>query len=410
MIDKLKADASRAEGMAYFYCDISVESAAQTAEVVLASFIHQLILQIGFIPVEVNHIYQSHRRECTRPDLSGYIDMLQQTSIAFSKVRLLIDALDELNPDCRDDLMEALEASMEFTEILITSRPQSIDREELGKSTLRCTIAAQREDLTVFIECRLAAASRGLRANPGWNDFVRDTVGKLVTLADGMFILVSLQLDSLLRLHTIIEMRSALGNISHKVDDFYAITLDRIKAGGSAIALKILAWLVTFPVSITIRALHEALAVEYSTTLINPDALVPIEDMVPMCHGLVILGEPNFEGDKELSLAHATVQEFLSTNLELVRGFDRVIVETCVKYLNITKFSCQAFGLDDFDSERFSWENVHHKHPFLGYAATHFACCVPPYGGAAEQQGLVQIELSISVRQLTKLASSLLKY
>lgn len=378
MIDKVKADARRDEGVAYFYCDYSQATDAQTPEVILASFSYQLIRKLDSIPIEVDHIYRRHLREGTRPDLSEYVEILEHISRAFSKVRLLIDAFDELEPDSRYDLIGAMESLLAFTALLISSRPQSVDSEKLEKNSLHCTISAQREDLTAFVHSRLATASRGLRESPGWDAFASDTMEKLVTMADGMFILVSLQLDMLLRLHTVAEMRRALKTISGKVDDFYKITLERIRAGNSDVPLKILAWLVTFPVPLTIRALREALAVEDSTTLIDPDALIPEDDIITMCFGLVMAGHYVNGTDRKLSLAHATVHNYLSKNLELLHGFDRVIAETCIKYMNITKYSSQT-GLDDHEGKRFMevWENLQYQHPFLQYAAEHLTDCVP---------------------------------
>ncbi len=318
VIDKIKADASLDEGVAYFYCDYSQASNIQTPEVILASFAYQLIRQLDSVPIEVDRIYQCHLREDTRPDLAGYIEILKQISKNFFKVRLLIDAFDELELVSGYELVGAMESLLAFTNLMITSRPQSIDSQTVENNSLRCTMSAQREDVTAFVRNRLAIASRGLRRSPGWDAFASDTVEKLVTLADGMFILVFLQMDMLLRLHTVIEMRRALETVSDKVDEFYEITLERIKAGKSDAPLKILAWLVTSPEPLTIRALREALAVEYSSTSIDADALIAEDDIISMCCGLVMTGNDDKNTGRELSLAHATVHDYLSRSLKLV--------------------------------------------------------------------------------------------
>ena len=352
--------------MASFYCDYSQTSDVQTPEAILASFSYQLLRRLDSIPVEVDSIYHRHRRENTRPDLNEHVEILEHISTAFSKVWLLIDALDEFDSDCRDDLARVIETLMTFTKVLVTSRPQSIDSENLEGHTLRCTISAQDEDLKVFIESRMTTASRGIRESPGWNVFVSDAQDKLVTLADGMFILVSLQLDMLLRLHTVTEMRRALETIPDKLDDFYKITLDRIRAGKSDKPLKILAWLVTFRQTITVGALREALAVEDSTTFIDPNAMIPEDDIVPMCCGLVLIHVDFLTGFRELSLAHATVHEYLCKNLEMVHGFDRIIAKACVGYVNLLRFSTQVLV-----GEYVLVGSIADRHPFLFYAFTY---------------------------------------
>lgn len=370
---------------------------------ILASFSYQLIRKLDFIPVEVDRIYQSHRREHTRPDLSGYVEILEHISKAFARVRLLIDACDELELDSRYDLIGATESLSAFTNLLITSRSQSLDSEKLEKNSLRCAISAQREDVTAYVHRRLATASRGLRESPGWHAFASDTTKKLLTLADGMFILVSLQMDMLLRLHTLVEMRRALEAISNKVDDFYKITLERIRAGNSDTPLKILAWLVTSRQPLNIGELQEALAVEYSTTMVDQDALIPEVDIIAMCCGLVITGDYVTGTDSRLFLAHATVHDYLSKNLELVQDFDRVIAETCVKYIHITKFSSQTLGLRDcnyIDTMRI-WENITRQHPYLRYASSQLVDYTPITREPREIQARIFSHDYISTRTLT---------
>ncbi len=356
---------------------------------ILASFAYQLIRQLDSVPTAVDRIYQCHLREDTRPDLAGYIEILKHISKTFFKVRLLIDAFDELELVSGYELVGAMESLLAFTNLMITSRPQSIDSQTVEKNSLRCTISAQREDVTVFVRNRLAIGSRGLRKCPGWDAFASDTVEKLVTQAGGMFILVFLQMDMLLRLHTVVEMRRALETISDKVDDFYQITLERIKAGKSDSPLKVLAWVVTSPQPITIGALREALAVEYSTTAIDPDALIAEDDIIPMCCGLVVTSGYIENTGRKLALAHATVHDYLSKYLGLVQGFDRIIAETCVKYINITKFSRQNLRVNnDHDDKYFVeiWENLRQKHPFLTYAAHHLDRNIPQRGELDELQ------------------------
>lgn len=375
---------------------------------ILASFAYQLIRQLDSIPIEVDRIYQRHLREGTRPDLAEYIKILEHISKAFSRIRLLIDAFDELETDSAYELIGAMESLLAFTKLMITSRPQSIDSQTVETNSLRCTMSAQREDVTVFVRHRLAFASRGLRRSPGWDAFASDTVEKLVTLADGMFILVFLQMDMLLRLHTVVEMRRALDTISDKVDDFYEITLERVKAGKSDAPLKILAWLVTSPEPLTIGALREALAVEHSTTSIDADALIAEDDIISMCCGLVMTGNDDKNTGRELSLAHATVHDYLSRNLELVQGFDRIIAKTCVKYMNITQFPSQNLGLNnDHDDKDFIeiWENLVQSHPFLPYAASHLYRSVSHSGVPDELQAR-----KISAQFMNKCDEGILSY
>ena len=306
--------------------------------------------------------------------------MLQTVAKRFSRVWLLIDALDELEPDSKDDLMELVESLKHCVRFFITSRPQSIDSDIIEQSTLRCTLSAQTEDLTAFIRNRMgkaATASRRVRQSPGWESFVDDTVEKLVNIADGMFILVSLQLEMLLMPRTLAEMRMLLENVSVKLDDFYSITLERIKARESNTALKVLSWLVKHLRPLLVNELREALAVEYSTTSINSDAFVHEDDILEMSCGFV-----NITEDGILSLAHATVHELLTSRLEGIAEFDLTMAKTCLKYLNFETFNRQTnnFGRrGEYDNE---YDHRIKQNPFFPYAARywgdHYNRCPEP--------------------------------
>ena len=315
--------------------------------------------------------------------------MLQKALDRFSQTWLLVDALDELEARAKGDFLEVVESLKNTTKFLFTSRPQSLDSAILEERTLRCTLSAQNEDLATYIRARMGKASRWVRESPGWNDFVDETVTKLVSIADGMFILVSLQLDMLLRPRTLAEMRRLLSGVSDKLDDFYAATLERIRARESAVAVNVLCWLVKQMQPLTAGALQEALAVEESTQRINPEAFIHKDDMVEMCCGLLVIDE-----NEVLSLAHATIHEFLSAKLDEIKQFDSTITKSCLRYLTFETFQHQTsnyaravtgparrshtFLPDDdnlwFDPNPTDQQYIDRtqQHPFFSYAGYHW--------------------------------------
>ena len=73
-----------------------------------------------------------------------------------------------------------------------------------------------------------------------------------------------------------------------------------------------------------------------------------------MYYGLVIIPEPAYAHLRTVSLADATIHEYLSQNLEIVQSFDRILRKVCVKYPNFYEF-------------------VTHEHPFLNQAFSDLA-------------------------------------
>lgn len=340
MVDKLLTESPNGAGVGYFYSDYSQDAQIQTPEAILANFVRQLILQLHEVPNELVALYEHHRKYGTRPEVAELITLLERMSGNFSRIWLLLDALDELDPLVIDDLMDIVETLMEFSSVLITSRPRSISSRKINERVLHYTISAQAWDLEVVIRSRLARAAiapRRLRETSKWDAFVNDAVGKLVYNADGMFILVSFQLEMLLRPRTLTEMRQVLETVPQRLPDFYALTMKRIQERESDLAIKTLAWLTKCVRPLHVDELREALAVEHSTTLINPEALLHPEDVLEMCCGLVTIDHAGI-----VSFAHATVHEYLLNSLELIRDFDRFIAKTCLDYLSFRQFSSQT--------------------------------------------------------------------
>ena len=354
------------------------------------------------MPHELRDLYQLHRKRGTKPTLPELIILLQQICSRFAKVWLLIDALDELDPDSKDVLMNIIEKLTRSASILITSRLQSVDSKTLEDQTLSCIVSAQSQDIRAVVRDRLgkaAIASRRLREHPKWDKFVEEAVKKLDEEANGMFILVSFQLEMLLRPRTVFEMREALEKIPQKLPDFYSLTLDRIRARESDLASKALAWLVKHLRPMSAGELSEAFAVEHSTTTINSEALIHQDEIVEMCCGLVTM-----QPDGALSLAHATVYEYLATNLEIAADFDTQIAKTCLEYLNFASFSTptEDVQIQEDVSDGFpplpsgtlapNYERRVRAHPFLPYAGRYW---FDHYKRAHEPEELLDLVLKL---------------
>ena len=201
------------DGVAFFYCEYSQAVEAQTPEIIVASFICQLAIRLPTIPHEFRDLYLSHKKRGTSPILPELIILLQQICSKFAKVWLLFDALDELDPDSRDVLMNIIETLTAPARILVTSRLQSFDSKTLEDRILSCIVSAQSQDIRAVVRDRLGKAaitSRRLREHPQWDRFVEEAVKKLVEKADVMFILVLFQLEMLLNPRTVFEIEGLL--------------------------------------------------------------------------------------------------------------------------------------------------------------------------------------------------------
>src|SRR5204862_3631171 len=85
-------------GMAFLYCSYA-ERMDQTIEELIGSLIQQLTLRQHVIPEDILALYASHNRSNTRPDYAELSKHLHSSVSRFSKVYIIVDALDECNEE-----------------------------------------------------------------------------------------------------------------------------------------------------------------------------------------------------------------------------------------------------------------------------------------------------------------------
>ncbi|PKX93970.1 purine and uridine phosphorylase, partial [Aspergillus novofumigatus IBT 16806] len=81
-------------GVAYVYCNFQRKD-EQTADRLLSSLLKQLSGRLPTIPGEVSNLYNQHKTDRTRPSLEEISRTLYSVAVKYSRVFILVDALDE---------------------------------------------------------------------------------------------------------------------------------------------------------------------------------------------------------------------------------------------------------------------------------------------------------------------------
>jgi hypothetical protein len=81
-------------GIAYLYCNFR-KQAEQKAADLLASLLKQLSEQQPALPDSIRSLYHSHRHKRTRPTVDDMSRVLQAVATLYSRISIVIDALDE---------------------------------------------------------------------------------------------------------------------------------------------------------------------------------------------------------------------------------------------------------------------------------------------------------------------------
>ncbi|EGO23469.1 hypothetical protein SERLADRAFT_469424 [Serpula lacrymans var. lacrymans S7.9] len=140
----------------YFYCNHKDQS-TQTTYNLVASLLKQLVQDFPHTFERVNTEYRSHREKQIRPTLSEVCNTLKKEFSEFSRVFIVVDALDEVSEDdSRAELLTSLQVI--GASLLVTSRDIPIIGTAL-RGNQRMDIRARHDDICKYIEGRIRSGS-----------------------------------------------------------------------------------------------------------------------------------------------------------------------------------------------------------------------------------------------------------
>ncbi|KAH7195011.1 hypothetical protein BKA60DRAFT_407727, partial [Fusarium oxysporum] len=136
--------------------------------------------------------------------------------------------------------------------------------------------------------------------------------------------------------------------------------INRQEMGLRELAIRVLSWITCAKRQLTTIEFQHALATKKGKRTLDTGDLVPVEDIVSVCAGLVTM-------DKEsdiIRLAHYTTQQYFNDKRnELFPDMEYNILITCLTYLSFDVFE-SGFCRTDEEFEERMWQN-----PFYSYSA-----------------------------------------
>ena len=142
------------------YCSYKEED-VQTLINLIASLWVQLIEDRALISTDAEDLYKSHLDKGTHPNLDEVLKLLQSELSRYSKVFVVIDALDELPSEdqFQVNLLARLQALQPVINLMVTSRfIENIERKFRGMPKLE--ISARPEDLQTYVVNRISNSDR----------------------------------------------------------------------------------------------------------------------------------------------------------------------------------------------------------------------------------------------------------
>ncbi|KAF8206616.1 ankyrin repeat-containing domain protein [Mycena galopus ATCC 62051] len=284
------------------------EANDQTPSKLLAALWRQLVhgRDVGSI---AKKLYQQHREKGTVPSLEKLLDMLSSCLKEFSKVFVIVDAVDEYPEFQRHVLFQHLAAISSNVNFVITSRPH-ISLESFSFPDLETLdIQATPEDIREYINAQIYSSrlSQHVKDLPTLQEEIHS---KIIGAVDGMFLLAKLHIESLKTKNTIKAVRKALTELPKNLYEGYDIAMQRIEAQNEedrVTARSALIWVANAKRPLSVEELRVALAVEPGTQQLDKENLLKIEIILGVCAGLVIVDK----GSSVVRLVHYTTQEYL---------------------------------------------------------------------------------------------------
>lgn len=180
------------------------------------------------------------------------------------------------------------------------------------------------------------------------------------------FLLAQLHFQSLKGKTSPKAIRTTLGQLSTRskaYDDAYNDAMERIKGqlkDEEKLAKRVLSWITFARRPLTTFELEHALAVELGESQFDEENLSPIEDMVSVCAGLVIVDEES----AIIRLVHYTAHEYFErTQKSWFLDAENDITKICVTYISFKDFEIGICQDDEGLEERLQ------SNPLYDYAS-----------------------------------------
>ncbi|KAK5996456.1 Serine/threonine-protein phosphatase 6 regulatory ankyrin repeat subunit B-like protein [Cladobotryum mycophilum] len=303
-------------GLAYIYCNFQRQQ-EQNINHMVASLVKQLAQHQPTLPHCIKTLHDVHRKKRTRPSLEELLDTLKMLSQAYSKIFIVVDALDEceLSSGCLSRFVsELFELKRKHgVNILATSRfTPEIEKRFDGSAVLE--IRADEGDVRKYLEEHMQELPSVIKDN---EKLQSDIIQKISNSIRGMFLLAKIYLDSLRDKFTFNDVQDALCGFhqksDHNLNDIlskaYDMAMDRVTGqmrGYKDLAFKVLSWISHARRPLRTLELQHALGIKPGKHQLDKHDLPQITDMISACAGLVIIDDQS----DIIRLVHFTTQEY----------------------------------------------------------------------------------------------------
>ncbi|KAF9774425.1 hypothetical protein IL306_007584 [Fusarium sp. DS 682] len=331
---------------ANIYCNYNRKN-RQAVNEILACLIRQLCERLSPIPEDVLTVYKEYRHRAIDVPTERICSVMESVSAFFSKVFVVVDALDEWQPRDQErpysllDKLLFLQKKLCFS-LLATSRPVPLIQHQFNDHP-SLPILAQEEDIYAHIDGYKWPISSCIAGDSMLMDLIKTELPHVVK---GVFLLANLYLGSLEAKTTRRDVKDALKRFTDRakrkscdpeydiLGEVYQETIQRLEEQNKEhkqLAFRVLAWICRTNKEFSIKEVQHGLALREGDTELQEDAIVDGKLLVSVCCGLVEISEAS----RTIRLSHYTIEDYFQHNYHLFQDADAYIAKQCISYLSL---------------------------------------------------------------------------
>jgi hypothetical protein len=302
------------EGFAFFYCKRFEKPRRDEPLTILQSFVRQLSTTARnpeSMRTQLQEICKEAREKGTDLRLEQCKQQILASLDVYHRTTLVIDAMDECDPESRHVLVNSLKLFLESKKpvrIFISSRP---DRElELALDTspdVEIQASDNQEDIKKYIEVEL---TRLLDGKPLIKPMKPEIIPTLLERSQGMFQWVSLQVKRVGTSRTRGEAKWRLNDLPPGLDEAYDYIWREIEAQeepSQTLTKRALQWAMAASKHLTTTEILAAIRLDVNGDLLPMDELVDEQGLLSLCSNFLVIDSRL----QEWQFPHLSVREYL---------------------------------------------------------------------------------------------------
>ncbi|KAH8586045.1 hypothetical protein B0O99DRAFT_586459 [Bisporella sp. PMI_857] len=375
---RLRSSLSK-EGFAFFYCNRNEEERRKPLSV-LRSYARQLSTAAGHPEKMRKKLHDSWRETTLRGSDLGFEachEQLLESVNLYPRTTLVLDALDECEPDSRRKLVNAIKLLLSKSErplkVFISSRPnQDIRSHFISEPNVEIQARHNEEDIRKFIDEEIINHESWRDMSPSLQE---EIIKILFDRSQGMFQWVNLQIKQILKCISEQAIRNRLGKLPRDLKEAYDEIYNEVKEKDEhdkALADRAFMWVMCACKPLSSDELISAIRPNLEKDAFNLSDKVTESQLLHLCNNLLVLDSQR----NVWRFSHLSVTEYFENNHWDLWQAHCYAAKICLGLLIETYKESRTGSIDNLDDSHDhkskACDIFDPKHSFQSYSRYHW--------------------------------------